>query len=65
MSFVIKLEFKIFRIVKKLFPHLFSSYRLRVESMLLKAEFEADMSFLEPAIEAMICAGHGELLWCL
>jgi hypothetical protein len=28
--------------------------------MLLKAEFEADMSFLEPAIAAMICAGQGE-----
>ena len=35
------------------------SYRLRVESMLLKAEFAADMSFLEPAIAAMIYAGQG------
>jgi hypothetical protein len=30
--------------------------------MLLKAEFEADMSFLEPAIAAMICAGQGKTL---
>jgi hypothetical protein len=29
--------------------------------MLLKAEFEADMSFLEPAIAAMICAGQGNI----
>ena len=36
------------------------SYRLRVESMLLKAEFEADMSFLEPSIAAMISAGEGK-----
>ena len=36
------------------------SYRLRVESMLLKAEFEADMSFLEPSIAAMINAGEGK-----
>jgi len=36
------------------------SYRLRIESMLLKAEFDADMSFLEPSIEAMIAAGEGK-----
>ena len=30
--------------------------------MLLKAEFEADMSFLEPSIEAMIGAGEGKIL---
>ena len=35
------------------------SYRLRVECMLLKAEFEANMSFLEPSIEAMLTAGEG------
>merc|ERR1719232_997045 len=34
------------------------NYRLRVESMLLKAEFEANMSFLEPSIEAMLTAGE-------
>ena len=35
------------------------SYRLRVEGMLLKAEFEAQMSYLEPSIEAMLTAGEG------
>ena len=28
--------------------------------MLLKAEFEANMGFLEPSIEAMLTAGEGE-----
>ena len=27
--------------------------------MLLRAEFEANMSFLEPSIEAMLTAGEG------
>ena len=36
------------------------SYRLRVEGMLLKAEFEAQMSYLEPSIEAMLTAGEGD-----
>ncbi len=35
------------------------NYRLRVESMLLKAEFAAQMSFLEPSIEAMLAAAEG------
>merc|ERR1719347_993406 len=34
------------------------NYRLRVEGMLLKAEFEAQMSFLEPSIEAMLSMGE-------
>jgi len=34
------------------------NYRLRVECMLLKAEFEANMSFLEPSLEAMLTAGE-------
>merc|ERR1712106_1080796 len=34
------------------------NYRLRVEIMLLKAEFESNMSFLEPSIEAMLTAGE-------
>jgi len=34
------------------------NYRLRVEGMLLKAEFEAQMSYLEPSIEAMLTAGE-------
>ncbi len=38
----------------------FSSYRLRIESMLLRAEFEANMGFLEPSIESMLAAGEGE-----
>ena len=42
--------------------NIFNSYRLRVECMLLKAEFEANMSFLEPSIEAMLGAGEGSYL---
>merc|ERR1719410_966081 len=34
------------------------NYRLRVECMLLKAEFEANMSFLEPSLESMLTAGE-------
>lgn len=34
------------------------NYALRVEGMLLKAEFEANMSFLEPSIEAMLSVGE-------
>ncbi|XP_040568629.1 uncharacterized protein form3 isoform X3 [Lepeophtheirus salmonis] len=30
------------------------NYRLRIESMLLRAEFEANIAYLEPSIEAMI-----------
>ena len=36
------------------------NYRLRIESMLLRAEFEANMSFLEPSIEAMLAAAEGK-----
>ena len=42
-----------------------SSYRLRVEGMLLKAEFEAQMSYLDPSIEAMLTAGEGNQSYCL
>ena len=42
-----------------------SSYRLRVEGMLLKAEFEAQMSYLDPSIEAMLTAGEGNRNYCL
>jgi len=38
-----------------------NNYRLRIESMLLKAEFEANLGFLEPSIESMLAAGQ-ELL---
>ena len=38
----------------------FCSYRLRVESMLLKADFESNMGFLDPTIEAILAAGEGQ-----
>lgn len=40
---------------------LFYSYKLRIESMLLKEEFAANMSYLEPSISAMIVAGEGRI----
>jgi len=45
---------------EKFILHLISvkNYRLRVECLLLKAEFEANMGFLEPSIEAMLTAGE-------
>jgi len=33
------------------------SYRLRIEGMLLRAEFESNMAYLEPSIESMLAAG--------
>ncbi|KAJ8891987.1 hypothetical protein PR048_004552 [Dryococelus australis] len=39
---------------------LFLSYKLRIESMLLKEEFAANMGYLEPSINAMILAGEGK-----
>lgn len=39
------------------FKNLFFSYKLRVESMLLKEEFAANLSFLEPSINAILYAG--------
>ena len=44
------------------FPSFFS-YRLRVESMLLKAEFEANKSFIEHSQEDMLEAGE-KLMSC-
>lgn len=52
----------------KLLPHfkfclklfLFFSYKLRIESMLLKEEFASNMSYLEPSINSMIVAGEGK-----
>lgn len=35
-----------------------SSYKLRIESMLLKEEFAANVSYLEPCISAMLFAGE-------
>lgn len=37
-----------------------SSYKLRIESMLLKEEFASNMSYLEPSINSMIVAGEGK-----
>lgn len=36
------------------------SYKLRIESMLLKEEFAANMGYLEPSINSMIVAGEGK-----
>lgn len=35
-----------------------ASYKLRIECMLLKEEFAANMSYLEPSINSMILAGE-------
>lgn len=35
-----------------------SSYKLRIEGMLLKEEFAANMAYLEPAIETIVAAVH-------
>jgi hypothetical protein len=32
--------------------------------MLLKEEFSANLSYLEPSINAMLCAGEGEVFSC-
>lgn len=37
-----------------------ASYKLRIESMLLKEEFASNMSYLEPSINSMIVAGEGK-----
>ena len=34
------------------------SYRLRIESMLLKAEFDSNVGYLAPSIEAMLRSGE-------
>lgn len=36
------------------------SYKLRIECMLLKEEFTANLSYLEPSINAMLYAGEGD-----
>ena len=41
----------------------FFSYKLRIESMLLKAEFETNKSFLEVSQQALLEAGK-ELMIC-
>lgn len=47
------------RFILQLLP--IKNHKLRIESMLLKSEFEANLSFLEPSIESMLAAGQ-ELL---
>jgi len=37
---------------------LICSYKLRIECMLLKEEFAANMNYLEPSINSMILAGE-------
>ena len=38
------------------------SYELRIESMLLKAEFDENMSNLERSVEDMLAGGEGEIV---
>lgn len=42
---------------------LFRSYKLRIESMLLKEEFMANQEFLESSIETIRCAVQGIFLF--
>lgn len=41
-------------------PFIAYSYKLRIESMLLKEEFKANLMYLEPNIHAMLYAGEGK-----
>lgn len=41
------------------------SYKLRIDCMLLKEEFTANMSYLTPSINSMLCAGNGWFIICL
>lgn len=38
----------------------FNSYKLRIESMLLKEEFSTNVSYLDPCINALIYASEGK-----
>lgn len=53
-------DFHIRSIVAKYLINCRCSYKLRIESMLLKEEFASNMSYLEPSINAMIVAGEGK-----
>ena len=46
---------------EKFLLHLLSvpNFKLRIESMLLKEEFSANLAYLEPNINAMLFAGEG------
>jgi inverted formin-2 len=46
-------------VIARLDIYFIFSYKLRIESMLLKEEFTTNMSYLEPSISAMIVAGEG------
>jgi inverted formin-2 len=48
-------------LLRDLTVYFFFSYKLRIESMLLKEEFTTNMSYLEPSISAMIVAGEGTI----
>jgi len=41
---------------------IFFSYELRIESMLLKAEFDENMSNLERSVDDMLAGGEGKIL---
>ena len=45
-------------ICRKNNPSFVYSYRLRIESMLLKAEFDSNVGYLAPSIEAMLRSGE-------
>lgn len=47
----------IFLLKSKIVYFRFCSYKLRVESMLLKEEFATNLGFLEPSINAILFAG--------
>ena len=40
---------------------IFFSYELRIESMLLKAEFDENMSNLERSVDDMLAGGEGKI----
>ena len=44
------------------FKTIFFSYELRIESMLLKAEFDENMSNLERSVDDMLAGGEGKIL---
>lgn len=46
----------------KTFNWICSSYKLRIEGMLLKEEFASNMSYLEPSINSMMVAAEGNNL---
>lgn len=45
----------------KLVPGYYCSYRLRVESMLLKEEFSTQVEYIRPSVDVIILAAKGKL----